>query len=147
MLHIINELYGGKLNDAHKKVSRMEYEIKELSTKMDIAELFIQVQSMREYLESTGAQIPTPEPEERETMLKEIVQQDRKNVEGDIADYVHEQTQKKQFENNGPLKVFKDWYDKKYIKHSALSDEVKDYLESRENDMSSEVFKQIVKAL
>lgn len=147
MLHIINELYGGELNDAHKKVSRMEYEIKELSTKMDVAELFIQVQSMREYLESTGAQIPTPSDEEKETMLKEIVKQDRKNVEEDIADYVHEQANKKQFKNNGPLKVFKYWYDKKYIKHSALSDEVKDYLDSKADDTSSEVFKQVVKAL
>lgn len=81
---MVNSIYKRKRFDKIKPVSRFEYEQKEIRSKLDIANLYVQLEEIKEALADQGIEVKEESTRKKEALLVLMVEEDRKSVETDL---------------------------------------------------------------
>lgn len=84
MQNLVNKVYKPKQMDKFKKVSRFEFEQRDVRNKLDTADIYMQLNQIMEALEKQG--IVVEEIQNAEEQMIEMVIEDRKAVTVDLMD-------------------------------------------------------------
>lgn len=128
MKNIVSELIEKNYKDMYSSVNRLEYEVRNVAMKSDIAEIYLQLQEIKKVLEENNMQIVKQDPEEREELIKQIIELDRQEAVQDISESILEARQIKRLQRKGPLASIKNWVEDKYFQHSNISSAIKNNL-------------------
>lgn len=128
MKNIVSELIEKNYRDMYNGVNRLEYEVRNVAMKSDIAEIYLQLQEIKKVLEENNMPIVKQDPEEREELIKQIVELDRQEAVQDISESILEARQAKRLQRKGPLASIKNWVEDKYFPHSNISSTIKNNL-------------------
>lgn len=132
MRELINQLYDGELKDVRKKVSRYEYEMREASNKIDMAELFMRMNTIQNHLESNGMVIPELDNISNDKELLSIIKEDTARLNDDIAESLFEKKlQKRQSIGRGDEGLFgqlRKWAIDKSVSTAPINEQIKNNL-------------------
>ena len=143
MKNIINNILEENPKHIRGHVNKLEYEVRDLSTKADIAELFLQIKEIKDALSSNNIEINSMDALEREELIKEIIQEDKEQIMKDIGETLYQINQKKALEKSSFLDGIRNWVNRKSLKHSSLSEDIKEFLEN-EDDEEKALYKEIL---
>ena len=134
MRNIINSSYKPDLRDTRRSVNKLEYEVRDAATKADIAELFLKVKELEDALEKNEIEIEAMPAVEREEFIANLVKEDKEERMQDVFESIHQMRLEALAERTGPLGVLKNWAERKLLRHSTLSNEVKVYIEEEDQE-------------
>lgn len=143
MKNIINNILEENPKHIRGHVNKLEYEVRDLSTKADIAELFLQIKEIKDALKSSNIEVKAMDALEKEKLIKEIIQEDKEQIMKDIGETLYQMNQKKALEKSSFVGNIRNWFNRKSLKHSSLSEDIKEYLEN-EDDETVALYKEIL---
>lgn len=143
MQHLVEEIYRGDFSDVGKTVSRYEFEMRDTRNKIDIGELYIELNLMKTALENAGIQLPQEPTAKREDNLVDILQEDRRNMEEWLAEELHIQHMMAK-EKKGLLARFKRWGIRNVHMRSNLDENIQLLLSKKEGpDLMKEILESV----
>ena len=114
-----------------QKVNRFEYEAKNLNTKLDIADIYIQLKELKDALAEHNIEVKAMPYEEREAQAEKLVLQDESVVAEIIGDVIYRDNQRKRLSEKNILDKARNWVDTRLMRHSDISDEILNYVDER----------------
>lgn len=124
MQHLVERLYEGDFDDLRRTVSRFEYETREARNKLDIAELYIELNRIKGILKDAGIDIPKVDADEREKDLIIVTQEDHRNMEESLAESIQYNYMLEK-EKKGLFKKAKRWGTRNLYVKSRVNESVK----------------------
>lgn len=137
MRNIMNGSYKPELKDTRRSVNKFEYEVRDAATKADIAELFLKVSEMEKALAENQIEVEAMPAEEREEFIENLVTEDKEERMQDVYEQLHETRLELMATRTGPIGVVKNWAERKFLKHSTLSDKIKEFVEEEDEEYGS----------
>lgn len=138
MKNIIDRMYIKNSDNLFKNVNKFEYEVRELTNKKDTAELFIRVASILTALEKEGIKVEFPPENELEEMINETIEEDREQINVDIADSLFEARQDRKMTSPGVLDMIKYYIEEFKIRYGNLDNNIKNYYKENLDALSDE---------
>lgn len=138
MKNIIERIYIKNSDNLFKNVNKFEYEVRELTNKKDTAELFIRVASILTALEKEGIKVELPPEDKLEEMINEAIEEDREQINVDIADSLFEARQDKKMTSPGVLNMIKYYVEEFKIRYGSLDNNIKNYYRENLDTLSDE---------
>lgn len=138
MKNIIDRMYIKNSDNLFKNVNKFEYEVRELTNKKDTAELFIRVASILTALEKEGIKVEFPPENELEEMINETIEEDREQINVDIADSLFEARQDRKMTSPGVLDMMKYYIEEFKIRYGNLDNNIKNYYKENLDALSDE---------
>lgn len=138
MKTIIERIYIKNSDNLFKNVNKFEYEVRELTNKKDTAELFIRVASILTALEKEGIKVEFPHEDKLEEMINEAIEEDREQINVDIADSLFEARQDKKMTSPGILNMIKYYVEEFKIRCGSLDNNIKNYYRENLDTLSDE---------
>lgn len=135
MRDLIEQIYQPSLKDTRRKVNRYEYEMRDAAHKIDIAELYIQLNDLKKHLEKEGMVLPSKNAEEHDALVQRIVKEDRSRMNEDIAESLYDQGQAERNEKTGVFSNLKWWVKDKAVLQSSFNPEVKSLLKEQQDEI------------
>ena len=84
MQHLVDKLYTMKKTDKFKRISRFEFEQRDIRTKLDLADIYLQLEQIKITLKANKMDIP--EFEQHEKAILEMVEEERKEFSKDMEE-------------------------------------------------------------
>ena len=139
MQHLVERLYEGDFDDLRKTVSRFEYETREARNKLDIAELYIELNRLKAVMKDAGIEVPKVDAQEREKDLIIVTQEDHKNMEETLSESIeyHYMTQK---EKKGLFRKAKTWGTRNLYVKSRVNKSVREMLDKTDEPILAKEF-------
>lgn len=138
MKNIIERIYIKNSDNLFKNVNKFEYEVRELTNKKDTAELFIRVASILTALEKEGIKVEFPPEDKLEEMINEAIEEDREQINVDIADSLFEARQDRKMTSPGVLNMIKYYVEEFKIRYGSLDNNIKNYYRENLDTLSDE---------
>lgn len=86
MQEIVSKIYQAKKLDKFKTVSRFQYEQRDIRNRLDVADLYIQLNQILDALEKQGIKVEEISKEEKEIMMQEMVREDRSSIQAQLLE-------------------------------------------------------------
>lgn len=88
MQHLVNKVYKGKTLDKLKTVSKFEYEQKDIRHKLDLADIYLQLNQIQEALSNHG--VVVEQTEKQEEKIVEMVVEDRRAIDIELLELAYQ---------------------------------------------------------
>lgn len=138
MKNIIDRMYIKNSDNLFKNVNKFEYEVRELTNKKDTAELFIRVASILTALEKEGIKVEFPPENQLEEMINQAIEEDREQINIDIADSLFEARQDRKMTSPGVLDMIKYYIEEFKIRYGNLDNNIKNYYKENLDALSDD---------
>lgn len=138
MKNIIDRMYIKNSDNLFKNVNKFEYEVRELTNKKDTAELFIRVASILTALEKEGIKVEFPPENQLEEMINKAIEEDREQINIDIADSLFEARQDRKMTSPGVLDMIKYYIEEFKIRYGNLDNNIKNYYKENLDALSDD---------
>jgi len=86
MQEIVSKIYQAKKLDKFRTVSRFQYEQRDVRNRLDVADLYIQLNQILDALEKQGIKVEEISKEEKEIMMQEMVREDRSSIQAQLLE-------------------------------------------------------------
>lgn len=86
MQEIVSKIYQAKKLDKFRTVSRFQYEQRDVRNRLDVADLYIQLNQILDALEKQGIKVEEIPKEEKEIMMQEMVREDRSSIQAQLLE-------------------------------------------------------------
>lgn len=109
--------------------------MRDAAHKIDIAELYIQLNDIKKHLEKEGMVLPSKNAEEHDALVQRIIKEDRSRMNEDIAASLYDQGQAERNEKTGVFSNLKWWVKDKAVLKSSINPEVKSLLKEQQDEI------------